>query len=255
MNGIQQAVEVLGEHLPVLAFTGAGISTESGVPDFRGPNGLWTKMDPADFTIERYLADPERRQRGWKMHAEGRLWGARAPLEPNRAHFALVDLFRGDQLAGCVTQNVDGLHIKAGLPKEVVAEVHGHVREVRCRDCDATWPTEEILLRVDAGEVEPRCVECGGIIKTTTVMFGEQLFPETMTRARALAEQAKSVLAIGTTLGVWPAAEIPWAMVQAGQPLVIVNQGETEMDGIADVRLDGAAGEIVSAIVAHLLLK
>jgi NAD-dependent deacetylase len=255
MEGVRGATEILAAHLPVLAFTGAGISTESGVPDFRGPNGLWTKMDPADFTIERYLADPERRQRGWKMHAEGRLWGARAPLEPNRAHHALVDLYRVNRLAGCVTQNVDGLHIKAGMPAELVAEVHGHVRNVRCVDCGTTWPTETVLVRVDAGEVEPRCLECGGIIKTTTVMFGEQLSPETMTKAWSLAEKSNSVLAIGTTLGVWPAAEIPWAMVQDGKPLVIVNQGETEMDGIAEVRLDGAAGETVSEIAAELVTR
>lgn len=244
---------MLAEHLPILAFTGAGVSTESGVPDFRGPNGLWTKMDPADFTIQKYLSDPERRQRGWKLHAEGQLWGARAPLQPNRAHLALVDLYRAKKFSGCVTQNVDGLHIKAGLPEEVVAEVHGHVRAVRCVECKTTWPTETVLVRVDAGEVEPRCTECGGIIKTTTVMFGEQLFPETMEKAWELADQSGSVLAIGTTLGVWPAAEIPFAMVQNGKPLVIINQGETEMDRLATVRLEGGAGDTMTELVGLLI--
>jgi NAD-dependent deacetylase len=251
---IEEAAEVLAQHSPILAFTGAGVSTESGVPDFRGPNGLWTTMDPADFTIDRYVSDPERRQRGWKMHAEGRLWGARAPLEPNRAHRALVDLFRAGMLSGCVTQNVDGLHLKAGLPEEAMAEVHGHVRNVRCLDCHRVWPTEEILLRVDAGEVEPRCDHCQGIIKTTTVMFGEQLFPETMERAWTLAGGSGSVLAIGTTLGVWPAAEIPWTMAIEGKPLVIVNQGGTEMDGLARAKVEGPAGEVVETI-ARLVLK
>jgi len=250
---IERAAEVLAAHLPVLAFTGAGISTESGVPDFRGPNGLWTKMDPADFTIDRYLADPARRQRGWKMHAEGQLWGARAPLVPNRAHKALVDLYRAGKLSGCVTQNVDGLHLKAGLPEEVTAEVHGHVRNVRCLSCAAIWPIEEVLQRVDRGEAEPRCLECRGIIKTTTVMFGEQLSPETMGRAWALAESSGSVLAIGSTLGVWPAAEIPWQMAQDGKPLVIVNQGETEMDQLADVRLEGGAGDILDLLTRRLI--
>jgi len=250
---IELAAEVLAAHLPILAFTGAGVSTESGVPDFRGPNGLWTKMDPDDFTIQRYLSDPERRQRGWKLHAEGQLWGARAPLEPNRAHLALADLYRAGKLSGCVTQNVDGLHLMGGLPEEVVAEVHGHVRTVRCLNCQTTWPTETILVRVDQGEVEPRCKECGGIIKTTTVMFGEHLFPETMEKAWELADQSHAVLAIGTTLGVWPAAEIPWAMVQAGKPLVIINQGETEMDRLASVRLDGGAGETMAELAARLI--
>jgi NAD-dependent deacetylase len=255
MIGIDQAVEVLAAHLPILAFTGAGMSTESGIPDFRGPNGLWTKMDPAEFTIEKYLADPERRKRGWRMHAEGSLWGARAALTPNAAHLALVDLHRDGRLVGCVTQNVDGLHVKAGLPEEAVAEIHGHVRHVRCYNCAATWPTEEILQRVDRGEEEPRCEACAGIIKTTTVMFGENLPTEVVDKAWELAYRAQSVLAIGTTLGVWPAAEIPYAMAQAGKPMVIVNEGETEMDRLATVRLEGRAGTVVSELARRVTAR
>lgn len=253
MNDVAHAVEVLGANLPILAFTGAGISTESGIPDFRGPDGLWTKMDPADFTIHKYLADPERRKRGWRMHAEGSLWGARAQLIPNPAHLGLVELFGAGLLIGCVTQNVDGLHHKAGLPAGRVAEVHGHVRTVRCYDCLSTWPTEEILLRVDAGEEEPRCARCGGVIKTTTVMFGESMPTEVMEHAFEMAREAQSVLAIGTTLGVWPAAEIPFRMVQERKPLVIVNQGETEMDKLATVRLEGGAGALVSELARRLV--
>jgi NAD-dependent deacetylase len=252
MTSLSRAAAVLREHLPILAFTGAGISTESGIPDFRGPNGLWTKMDPADFTIEKYLADPERRKRGWRMHAEGSLWGSRAELTPNAAHLALVDLYREQRLVGCVTQNIDGLHLQAGLPEEAVAEVHGHVRDARCYTCGLTWPTEEILVRVDRGEEEPRCEACGGIIKTTTVMFGENLPEDVVDRAWSLAYKAQSVLAIGTTLGVWPAAEIPFAMVQAGKPMVIVNEGETEMDRLATVLLSGKAGALVSELAKRI---
>ena len=251
-ESIARAAEVLQAHLPILAFTGAGISTESGIPDFRGPNGLWTKMDPADFTIEKYLADPERRKRGWRMHAEGSLWGARATLVPNAAHLALVDLYEDGRLVGCVTQNVDGLHITAGLPEEAVAEIHGHVRQVRCYNCGSTWPTEIILRRVDEGEVEPRCEACKGIIKTTTVMFGENLPTEVVGKAWKLADKAEAVLAIGTTLGVWPAAEIPLAMVRAGKPMVIVNEGKTEMDRLATVRLEGRAGTVVSDLARRI---
>lgn len=252
MTEVARAASVLADHLPILAFTGAGISTESGIPDFRGPNGLWTKMDPADFTIEKYLSDPERRKRGWRMHAEGSLWGARAKLTPNAAHLALVDLYRDGKLAGCVTQNVDGLHLAAGLPEEAIAEVHGHVRRVRCVECASVWQTEEILVRVDAGEEEPRCEICGGIIKTTTVMFGENLPVDTVNHAWDLADRAQSVLAIGTTLGVWPAAEIPLAMVHAGKPLVIVNEGKTEMDQLATVLLAGRAGSTVSELAGEI---
>jgi NAD-dependent deacetylase len=210
-------------------------------------------MDPADFTIDRYLSDRERRKRGWKMHAEGQLWGARAALVPNRAHYALVDLHLAGKLSGCVTQNIDGLHLRAGLPESALAEVHGNVRNVRCVACGTTWPTESVLRRVDQGEEEPRCLSCGGIIKTTTVMFGEPLSPETMEKAWFLADTARSVIAIGTTLGVWPAAEIPWAMAGAGKPLVIVNQGETEMDELADLHLDGGAGELTAELAARLI--
>ena len=247
------AVRVLSQSQRILAFTGAGISTESGIPDFRGPDGIWTQVDPEDFTITRYLASPDLRRRGWRMHVEGKLWGARARVEPNGGHLALVDLWRAGRLAGCVTQNVDGLHLKAGLPPEVVAELHGNVREVRCLGCGQVWPTEEILQRVEAGEEEPRCDFCEGIVKTTTVMFGEPLSDAVLDRARAMAAEADAVLAIGSTLAVWPAAEIPHSAVREGRPLVIVNQGPTEMDHLASVRIEGAAGIVLPALVGEIL--
>jgi NAD-dependent deacetylase len=247
------AVRILSGRSRILAYTGAGISTESGIPDFRGPDGLWTKVDPEDFTITRYLDDPELRRRGWRMHLEGRLWGARAKIEPNPGHFALVDLWRAGRLAGCVTQNIDGLHLKAGLPDAAVAELHGNVRQVRCLDCGRSWPTEEVLRRVERGEEEPRCDVCGGIVKTMTVMFGEQLPRGVLERAWEMAESADAVLAIGSTLGVWPAAEIPFSAAQQGRPLVIVNQGATEMDRLASVRIEGAAGEVLPALVREIL--
>ena len=252
-EALAQAAAILAGAPRILAFTGAGISTESGIPDFRGPDGLWTRVDPKDFTITRYLADPELRRRGWRMHLEGRLWGARARLAPNPAHLALVDLWRAGRLAGCVTQNIDGLHLQAGLPPEAVAELHGNVRHVRCLDCDLRWPTEEVLQRVEAGEEEPRCVSCGGIIKTATVMFGEALPPAVLGHAWDMAASAGAVLAVGSTLSVWPAAEIPAAAVRRGDPLVILNQGATGMDGLATIRIEGAAGALLPALVEKIL--
>jgi NAD-dependent protein deacetylase/lipoamidase len=247
------AVRILSESSRVLAFTGAGISTESGIPDFRGPDGLWTRVDPADFTITRYVANPDLRRRGWRMHLEGSLWGARARIEPNPGHHALVDLWQAGRLAGCVTQNIDGLHQKAGLPETAVAELHGNIREVRCLDCDRRWPTEEILQRVEAGEEEPRCGFCTGIVKTTTVMFGEELPRGVLERAWEMAAVADAVLAIGSTLGVWPAAEIPFSAAQEGRPLVIINQGATEMDHLASVLIEGSAGVVLPALVGEIL--
>jgi NAD-dependent deacetylase len=248
-----EAVRILSDSPRILAFTGAGISTESGIPDFRGPDGIWTKTDPKDFTITRYLSDPSLRKRGWQMHLEGRLWGARARIEPNPGHLALVKLWEAGRLVGCVTQNIDGLHLKAGLPEIAVAELHGNVRQVRCLQCDLRWPTEEVLQRVEAGEAEPRCESCGGIVKTTTVMFGEELPRAVLERARGMANEADAVLAVGSTLGVWPAAEIPYTAAQEGRPLVIVNQGPTEMDSLASVRIEGAAGVVLPALVEKIL--
>lgn len=253
MTDVKAAIEVLQETDQILVYTGAGISTESGIPDFRGPNGLWTKVDPDDFTIQRYVRNPEVRINSWRMHAAGELWGARSTVTPNRGHEAIVDLDRAGRLAGCVTQNVDGLHLVSGLDESKVAELHGNVRRVVCLGCDATWPTDEVLLWVDAGDEDPVCPHCGGILKTSTVMFGELLPEAEMSKAWMFASQADSVLVVGSTVGVWPAAEIPVTMAQEGKPMVIVNRGPTEADLFATVRIDGSAGDVLPPLVEKLL--
>ncbi|MEX0946437.1 MAG: Sir2 family NAD-dependent protein deacetylase [Acidimicrobiia bacterium] len=252
-DDLLRAGELLAGAGKILAFTGAGISTESGIPDFRGPNGVWSRLDPADFHISRFVADPEIRKRGWALHQQGLLWGARSQVRPNRGHLALVDLWQSGYLTGCVTQNIDGLHQTAGLPDEAVAELHGNTRRARCLGCQLTWPTETVLEWVDAGAADPSCPECEGIVKTTTVLFGELLPEVEVERAWEMARSAGAVLAIGSTLSVWPAAEIPARMAVMGKPLVIVNQGPTELDHVATVRLDGGAGEILAQLVANIL--
>ncbi|MPZ52347.1 MAG: hypothetical protein GEU79_06365 [Acidimicrobiia bacterium] len=171
MDAIAAAVAALAPAEGIMVFTGAGVSTESGIPDFRGPDGLWTKVDPSEFEIERFMAEPELRKKRWRMHADGELWGARSTVEPNEAHHAIVRLHGAGLLTGCVTQNIDGLHLVAGLPESRVAELHGNVRRAGCVRCGATWPTEELLMRVDAGESDPPCPHCGGIVKVSTVML------------------------------------------------------------------------------------
>lgn len=251
-DGLAAAVSTLLPAQRILVFTGAGISTESGIPDFRGPDGLWTRVDPDDFTIQRYLTSRAIRVQGWGMHRRGELWGARSTVVPNSGHRAVTDLWRAGLMSGCITQNIDGLHQVAGLPDEAVAEVHGNVRKAQCLDCGSTWPTERVLEWVDAGEEDPHCPECGGLVKTTTVMFGELLPDEQVSRALAFAENADAVLAVGTTLSVYPAANFAMDAVRNGAPLVIVNLGPTEHDRSAVVRMNASAGKTLPALVSKL---
>jgi NAD-dependent deacetylase len=244
-----QAVTTLSKADRILVFSGAGISTESGIPDFRGPDGLWTKMDPDDFTIHRYLADPEIRRRGWRLHQRGELWGARSRVKPNPAHHAVVSLWKMGRLAGCVTQNVDGLHQLAGLPDQAVAELHGNVRKARCLTCHRTWPIEEILRRVDHGEDDPSCHHCGGVLKSATVLFGELLPEGEVEKAWRMAEDADAALVVGSTLSVYPAADLPLSVASRGRPMVIINLGPTEHDRLATVKLEGKAGESLPRLV------
>jgi len=252
MEELDAAAYVLGRAERILAFTGAGCSTESGIPDFRGPDGLWTKVDPDDFTIDRFVSSSEIRVRSWKMHQDGALWGDRADIRPNPAHLGLAELWRRGRLTGIVTQNVDGLHQAAGVPDHGVAEVHGNVRKSLCMGCDARWVTSEVLEWVDAGMADPHCPRCGSIVKTTTVMFGELLPDDEMDKARSMAESADAVLVIGSTLGVYPAALIPLSVVRRGAPMVIINIGATDHDQLARVKLEASAGTTVGMLIQRI---
>lgn len=214
---------------------------------------MWSRVDPDDFTIHRHLASREVRVRKWRMYQQGELWGERSAVEPNAAHRAVVDLWRAGRLSGVVTQNIDGLHQTAGIPDVKVAELHGNNRKTECVDCHLTWPTEEVLARVDAGEEDPRCPDCGGIVKTTTVLFGELLPTDQMQRAAMFSAQSDAVLAVGTTLSVYPAADIPLDAVRRGLPMVLVNRGPTDQDHAATVRLDGPAGTILPELVRAII--
>jgi NAD-dependent deacetylase len=248
MDPIARAVEALTGRTNVLVFTGAGVSTESGIPDFRGPSGVWTRVDPAEFTYDRYVESADTRRASWRHRAASHVLDA----EPNPAHHAIVELWEANRIVGCVTQNIDGLHQKAGLPAEVVVELHGNAALTTCLGCGAGLPTSTVMERVDAGDDDPHCHECGGILKAAVVFFGEAMPVGEMERSHDMAVAADAVLVVGSTLSVFPAAYIPLAVVEAGHPMVIVNRGPTEFDGLADATVDMPAGEALPAIVAAL---
>lgn len=187
------------------------------------------------------------------MHVNGERWGARSGVVPNRGHEAVVRLWENYRLSGVVTQNVDGLHQAAGLPDEAISELHGNVKSCHCIECGATWPTEVILQRVDAGEEDPHCDRCGGVIKTSVVMFGEMLDPETMSRAFMFLSQSDAILVLGSTVAVSPASDVVLRAALQPMPIVIVNKGETEADHLAAARIDGAIGDHLPALVEAIL--
>ncbi|HIE22486.1 MAG TPA: NAD-dependent deacetylase [Acidimicrobiia bacterium] len=247
------AAQVLGSAERILVFSGAGLSTESGIPDFRGPDGLWTKVDPDDFTIDRYRESRELRVRGWRMHLDGELWGARSTVKPNRGHQAILRLKRAGRLAGVVTQNVDGLHHRSGLGDAYVAELHGNVRGSHCLSCPARWETETVLGWVEEGADDPHCPECGGLVKTDTVMFGEMLPEEELRKAGLFLAMAEAVLVVGSTVAVWPASDVVMRAAHQGKPIVIINRGETEADHLAAVRIDAGIGDVLPDLVEAIL--
>jgi NAD-dependent deacetylase len=241
------ARQLLADARRVTVLTGAGISTDSGIPDFRGPNGLWTKNPEAEkqATLSHYVSDPEVRRRAWRSRLEHH--GVRA--EPNPGHFALVELERRGVLHTLITQNVDGLHQRAGNSPERVVEIHGTVHEVMCLSCGERAPMERALDRVRAGEDDPECRSCGGILKSATISFGQNLDPVALMRAEQAALSCDLLLAVGTTLTVYPIAEVVPLAKQQGANVVIVNGSETAFDHLADAVVNGSISEVLPAIV------
>jgi NAD-dependent deacetylase len=252
-DNVTSAAEVLAAADQILIFSGAGLSTESGIPDFRGPDGLWSKVDPDDFTIERYMTNRDLRVRGWRMHLDGELWGARSRVMPNRGHEAIVRLNESGRLAGVVTQNVDGLHYKSGLEDDLVAELHGNVRNSHCMACLTSWPTETVLEWVEAGQDDPRCPECGGVVKTDTIMFGEMLPEQEVRQASLFVAICDAVLVVGSTVSVWPAADVVMRAAVQQKPIVIINRGATEADHLAAVKIDAGIGDVLPDLVDQIL--
>ena len=235
----------------VCVLTGAGISTDSGIPDFRGPKGVWTRNPEAEkmATLETYVGDPAVRERAWQW----RLETERNKKSPNAGHAALVRLEAAGRLDTLVTQNVDGLHQAAGLSPERIVEIHGTLAEVECLSCNERAPMARALARVEAGEADPPCRSCGGILKSATISFGQGLVERDLERAMRAAETSDLLLAIGTTLGVYPVAGMVPIAQRAGARIVILNGEPTEMDHLADEILRGPIGEILPALTEERL--
>lgn len=231
----------------VVVLTGAGISTESGIPDFRGPQGVWTKNPQAEklSNIHYYMSDPAVRKAAWKSRMEHPAWTAK----PNAGHFALAELEKRGKLHALITQNIDELHQMAGNSPEKVIEVHGTVRSVVCMACGMTAPMQEALDRVRAGEEDPPCRDCGGILKSATISFGQQLVPEVIDRAMRAAGEAEVFIAIGTSLQVYPIAGAVEVASRAVARIVILNAEETPFDVMADAVFREAIGVTLPQLI------
>ncbi len=243
-----QVADLMVNSKRCVVFSGAGISTESGIPDFRGEDGIWTRMDPEDFTIRRFVARPEVRKMQWKLLAEG---GLVKDVQPNAAHYAIAELDKLGKLDCVVTQNIDNLHQLAGVPDEKVFELHGNMQYARCLSCRRRYPMAEIVARLAIEEL-PECEACKGILKPDAVYFGEMLPQAVLSEASRRANQCDLCVVIGSTLVVYPAAYIPEYAHNAGAKIVIVNIGSTPMDSRAAVRIEGKAGETMGTVMQYV---
>ena len=230
----------------IVVMTGAGISTDSGIPDFRGPQGVWTKNPAAEkvATLSHYLGDAQVRRTAWQQRLVSPAWTA----SPNAGHRAVTTLHERGKLLAVVTQNIDELHQRAGTPADLVVEVHGTMRRYRCWSCGDEGPMEVMLERVRGGEDDPTCEHCGGIVKSATISFGQALVPEVIDRALAVAERADLFIAAGTSLQVYPAAYALPRAKASGARTVIVNAEPTKMDGVADIVLRGSISRLLPEI-------
>ncbi len=247
---ITEIAAALADSRHVVVLTGAGISTESGIPDFRGPNGVWTKNPEAErmATLHHYMSDPSIRVKAWKA----RLENASRNAQPNPGHLALVEMERKEKLHSLVTQNVDGLHILAGTAPDRLIEIHGTMRDVMCMSCDERAPMERALERVLAGEEDPPCRTCGGILKSATISFGQNLVERDLFRAQEAAATCDFFMAIGTSLAVYPVAYLPQMALENGAKLLIVNAEPTPMDGLATWSIQAQISDVLPEIAVLL---
>jgi len=252
MEEIERLAKLIIESKKTVVFTGAGISTESGIPDFRGPGGIWSRYDPEDFTIQKFLSSPAARKTIWKMSTES---GLLTEAEPNPAHHAIAELHQLGKLDCVITQNIDNLHQKAGVPEGKVFELHGNTRWAVCLSCRRRFPMPEVLQKIKEGIEVPDCPDCHGILKPDAVLFGEMLPEETLREATRRSQNCDLFIVIGSTLLIYPAAYMPTYARDAGAKLAIVNLTPTPLDHYATVVIHGRAGEIMSRLMEKVRLS
>jgi NAD-dependent deacetylase len=250
MEPPKELVEAIAKARRILVFTGAGISTGSGIPDYRGPQGLWRTETPVYF--DEFLRSPGERLRYWRQKVAG--WPALRDAGPNVVHAAVVDLERAGRMHMVVTQNIDGLHRLAGTSPEKLVEIHGTAREIECLACGHRSDPEAAFAELERTGLPPRCL-CGGWLKPATISFGQALRAQDLERAERAARSADLAIALGSTLSVAPAATLPLLAVQSGAAYVVINRGPTDHDGLDDLtlRLDGDVAEILPPAVEAAL--
>jgi len=252
MEEIERLAQLIVESKKTVVFTGAGISTESGIPDFRSPGGIWSRYDPEDFTIQKFLSSPAARKNIWKMSAES---GLLTEAEPNPAHYAIAKLYHLGKLDCVITQNIDNLHQKAGVPDDRVFELHGNMQWVVCLSCRKRFTMPEVLQRIKEGIEIPDCPDCQGILKPDAVFFGEALPQETLQEAIRRSRKCDLFIVIGSTLVIYPAAYVPTYAAEAGAKLAIVNLTPTPFDNYATVVIRDKAGDIMSKVMEKVGLS
>jgi len=248
---LEDMVEFLENSSKIAVLTGAGASTESGIPDFRSPDGIWRRYPPG--TYKDFISKPEARKRYWELRRV--LGGQVAGARPNATHYALAELERLGKLSGIITQNFDGLHQDAGVSPERVIELHGTSRMAACTLCGARSPMSALQQRVDAGEEDPQCARCGGYLKAATILFGQPVPRAELDQAIALAKESDLFLVIGSSLRVSPASRLPMLAVEQGTPLLILNREPTPLDPRADIVLRANAGEAMAHMMGRLREK
>ena len=253
MNETDSVSDIVLQSRRIVVFTGAGISTESGIPDFRSPGGIWDRFDPNELGYQNFRASEAGREKYWEFSKS--LWPTIADARPNRGHYAIAELYRLGKLDCVITQNIDSLHQKSGVPEERVIELHGTMKWVLCLGCGQRYPREQIQKRVEGGEKIPSCDACGGILKPATISFGQPM-PEKETReAETRSASCDLFLVAGSSLVVYPAAQMPLVAKEHGAKLVIINLEPTPHDRYADIVIYEKTGQVLPQIVEEAKAK